>query len=369
MAGESQKKEIGMSQPFADLSLILKEFAVTTVEELFQKRTNGRQVRAIDVSEPPKLVSITSDKCKELCDKAGLQYEPGYYKRVIARTTTTEKPDRYGDIVRASGVNIDNYRRNPVVLFAHEHSQPPVGNSIKIWQDVNQKAWKSFDLYFDDKVDTTGRSDLVFRMVSSGAMPGGSIGFLPKQCKNDHTKKERESFGMGEYGVEYLSCDYLEHSACSVPANPECLLNTLKAIELGKFFAKPDLDKMEQLKLFNVELIDVFANSLGVKRTVSLPPAAAEEAPPASEENRAADTPPPPPPKEDDDEDEGNEPPEQQVIKIEGLDTVIDLLRQLVEQGLSNKASPEGKPSGEQDAKGSKGLKLHKLIDMTPKIF
>ena len=31
-----------------------------------------------------------------------------------------ESVDRYGDIIRASGWQLDNFRKNPVLLFAHD---------------------------------------------------------------------------------------------------------------------------------------------------------------------------------------------------------------------------------------------------------
>jgi hypothetical protein len=38
-----------------------------------------------------------------------------------------ETVDRYGDIIRASGWQLGNYRQNPVLLFGHQSDSLPVG--------------------------------------------------------------------------------------------------------------------------------------------------------------------------------------------------------------------------------------------------
>jgi len=265
-----------MLLPRDDLELMLREFGVKDLGELMQKRTSTDKVVKPSVfSEAPRRVEMTPDECKKLCEKCGLRYVPGYESRVIERVTTTELPDRYGDIVRAKGIDNANYRKNAVVLFSHNHGDFPVGKSIKEWIDKSINGWRSWDLYFNDEVDPTGKSDLTFRMVDSGAMPGGSIGFIPGTMKTDHTPEERSELGLGRFGVEYITCEKLEHSACSVPANPEALSNCLKSIEgkrLKALFAVKDVDRMVAEKMLNEELADVFASVLGVKRTISIAP-------------------------------------------------------------------------------------------------
>ncbi len=257
-----------------NLETLLKEFKAIDLVEMMKKRTTEKVIKAAVFSEAPKVVELTEDQCLKLCDKSGLRYRSGYERRVIERVTTTEQPDRYGDIVRYKGVDNSNYRKNAVVMFAHEHDNFPVGKSLKEWMDHAIKGWRSWDLYFDDDVDTTGRSDLTFRMVESGAMPAGSIGFMPKTANYDLTPKEREAMGLGKFGVEYVTCEKLEHSACSIPANPECLSNFLKSVEAKRLQAvlgKTELDRMEAQKMLDGNMLDVFASMLGVKRTVSLP--------------------------------------------------------------------------------------------------
>jgi hypothetical protein len=111
-------------------------------------------------------------------------------------------------------------------------------------------------------------------MVDSGAMPGGSIGFMPLQSIHDHTPEERAKLRLGKFGVEYISVEKLEHSACSVPANPEALSNCLKSIEhkrLISIFNSRDIDRMAAEKMLDEKLLDIFKNALGPTKTISIP--------------------------------------------------------------------------------------------------
>jgi hypothetical protein len=47
--------------------------------------------------------------------------------RTMRFVASDESVDRYGDIIRASGWQLENFRKNPVLLFAHDSRQPPVG--------------------------------------------------------------------------------------------------------------------------------------------------------------------------------------------------------------------------------------------------
>jgi len=253
-------------------------YGVKSFDELIHLKSDEKNVQTKAVSASvPKVVNITVDECKNLCFASGLEYAEGYEKRVIERVVTTEAVDRDGDIVRCHGVDNKTYRTNPVVLFAHNRSGLPVGKSIKEWIDETIKGWISWDLYFNDDVDTTGWSDLTFRFVKSGAMPAGSMGFLPLETKWNHTPKERADLGMGDYGVEYLRTEKLEHSACSVPANQEALARHLKSLDksmLLKEFGKGDVDAIKKVNALDENLIDVFNEVLfGKNKTVSVPSA------------------------------------------------------------------------------------------------
>ena len=57
------------------------------------------------------------------------------------------EPDRVGDIVNPTGWYLDNYLKNPVVLWAHQSGGiggaaiPPVGKAIKVWVKDDKELW------------------------------------------------------------------------------------------------------------------------------------------------------------------------------------------------------------------------------------
>jgi hypothetical protein len=235
-----------------------------------------KQVRSSVLTDNPRIVQITEDECRKLCDAVGFTFKTGYEKRVIERITTTESVDRDGDIVRVKGIDNKEFRMEPVVLFAHDKYNYPIGKSLKEWIDNVINGWKSWDIYLDNDIDTTGRSDLTFRMVQSGAMRGASIGFIAVTPKYDHTEEERKKIGLGKYGIEYLKIRKVEHSACVVPANQEALAASLKSLDskiLKGALTKSDLDTMEKNNMLEGNMIDVFYSVLGVQKTIIIPDA------------------------------------------------------------------------------------------------
>ena len=107
----------------------MKKLTISSL--MYLSKTNNEQFKEFDTSLPLRMVQMTAEECKALCDAIGLQYVPGYENRVIERVTSTETPDRMGDIVRAAGIDNKAYRKNPVVLFAHDHRNLPIGASLQ----------------------------------------------------------------------------------------------------------------------------------------------------------------------------------------------------------------------------------------------
>ncbi len=49
-----------------------------------------------------------------------------------------ESQDRLGDVIKADGWQLANFKKNPVFLYAHDQNIPPIGNVPKIWVDARQ---------------------------------------------------------------------------------------------------------------------------------------------------------------------------------------------------------------------------------------
>lgn len=224
----------------------------------------------IFAAKKPSLVSMTADECRKLCDKIGVVYSPGYEQRVLQYVVTNETKDRYGDVVRANGGMYDDYMKNPVMFFSHDYSTPPIGNTIKVWNDKAEKNVQAWGLFLDDAVDKSGLSDLIFRFAKSGFLKACSIGFIPLKAYQPKDDAEAEKLGLGKWGVEYQQWSMLEWSPCGIPANPTALQNTLKSI--GKLKVRQeDIYTAERFRLFeDVNLLDMFAEKMKLDKSISV---------------------------------------------------------------------------------------------------
>ncbi len=121
-------------------------------------------------------------------------------------TITTEAVDRDGDIIVASGMDLTNYRKNPVVLWAHDYRALPIGKctGIRAVGSSIQAEVQFASHDFAQEVKT---------LVDEGILKGASVGFLPI---------DYEPLPSGT-GYKHLRTQLMEWSICAVPSNPEAL--------------------------------------------------------------------------------------------------------------------------------------------------
>jgi phage head maturation protease len=193
------------------------------------------------ISLEPKNVTISKEEVKALAKKIGYVYQDGDEQRVFQLTFTDETIDRYGDIVKANGGDFKNYLSNPVVLPFHDSHAFPIGQTLKLSVDKTTNKVSGLILIVQESVDPTGTSEVFFKMLRTGLLKAGSIGFLPKKWTFPDEKMKKD-LGMSDYGVVFDEWELLEFSICSVPANPNALQNafenkTLSRDEVKKAFA------------------------------------------------------------------------------------------------------------------------------------
>lgn len=116
--------------------------------------------------------------------------------------------DRMGEVLDPKGVDLKNYQKNPVVLWAHDYSQPPIGKAMWVRRDGETIISK---VKFADTVFARE----IFGLYKDGYMKSFSVGFIPKDgVAGDGTKGPRYTFTKWEL---------LEYSAVPVPANPDAI--------------------------------------------------------------------------------------------------------------------------------------------------
>ena len=146
--------------------------------------------------------------------------DPTRSKRYIASDETV---DRMGDIVRVKGWNLENYAKNPQVLWAHNHRGLPIGSVVEMHKGIreNKPALIETVQYLNEGVNP--EADLVWNLVNSGHIKAVSVGFIPQESNYPLDPEERQALGLGPFGVEFLRQEQIELSNCAVPANPNAL--------------------------------------------------------------------------------------------------------------------------------------------------
>jgi len=139
-------------------------------------------------------------------------------KAVVARNNdpdawevvaSDETLDRYGDIIRASGWELKNYRANPIVLFGHS-SYDPIGTAES--RIEGKQLVSTIKLAADG---TSPVTDYYRAMIKQRILRAVSVGFMPTKPVTPIMDKEGRVTGF-----EYNGQELLEQSVVSVPANP-----------------------------------------------------------------------------------------------------------------------------------------------------
>ena len=134
----------------------------------------------------------------------------------IAGYANTTAKDRAGDIITADAwaKGVDNFRRNPVLLYQHKHDHC-IGNVNKI--QVDKKG-----IFVEASVsEAAEKNHGVQTLIKDGALKSFSVGFKVKDGKYN-----REDDTMMITDVELL-----EISVVSVPCNQDSLFSISKSFE------------------------------------------------------------------------------------------------------------------------------------------
>lgn len=119
---------------------------------------------------------------------------------------TTENLDRYNEVIKLDGWELEHYMKNPVVLWGHDHFTLPIGvaSSVEI---------------IDGKMIAKGKfaphqhAQDIRNLYDLGVVRATSVGFI---------EKERQ-------GNLITKAELIEFSFVSVPANPYALSTLVKA--------------------------------------------------------------------------------------------------------------------------------------------
>jgi len=123
-------------------------------------------------------------------------------------TISTKSVDRDGD--RIQFWRLDEYRRNPVVLYAHDNRDLPIARAVSVQERGNR-------LLSTAEFATSAFASTVLDLVDEGMLNAASIGFIP-----------REPIERNQHGGFDMGAELLEWSVVPVPANPGALVERAK---------------------------------------------------------------------------------------------------------------------------------------------
>jgi HK97 family phage prohead protease len=122
--------------------------------------------------------------------------------------------DRMGDIIEPAGWDTHNFLKNPVALWAHDSSSPPIGRASNIKVEGNRLMG---DIEFAER-DVYDFADTIYRMVENKFINAVSVGFLPLEWKWAEDDDDRR------WGMDFVRQELLEISVVPVPANAHALI-------------------------------------------------------------------------------------------------------------------------------------------------
>jgi HK97 family phage major capsid protein/HK97 family phage prohead protease len=120
-----------------------------------------------------------------------------------------ETPDRYGDIIKAAGWVLANFKANPIALFGHDNSFP-----IGVWEQVRVVGSELRAKLVPALKGTSQRIDEIISLVEQRVLKAASVGFKPLVAPESRP---------GNKGFIFTRQELLETSIVTVPANPAAL--------------------------------------------------------------------------------------------------------------------------------------------------
>lgn len=117
---------------------------------------------------------------------------------------STNALDAHGERIDVDGIDIKDYKKNPVVLWGHDGFNLPIAKATKVWKEGG-KLMARAKFYLKDEF-----ARKVYDYIADGYLNAVSIGGMVKE--------------WGEDGITIKSLLMKEFSVVSVPANQEALV-------------------------------------------------------------------------------------------------------------------------------------------------
>ncbi len=144
--------------------------------------------------------------------------------------------DRDAERVDPAGADLKNYKKNPVVLWAHDSRTPAIGKVLNPRVKDGQLVGK---VEFDSK-ENDPFAGMIAGKVRAGIIQAGSIGFKPNSVEFIEESKDPTR-------LIHRKWELLEFSICNVPANSNAMVqNSTEADEEKAVIPYANHGKMDE---------------------------------------------------------------------------------------------------------------------------
>ena len=175
----------------------------------------------------------------------GMEIQEG--ERADISFISTDAVDRDFEVLIPGGADFKQFKKNPVVTFAHNYSELPVGRALWVKRSKDPDGWLAKTQYTTKPDGWEGPwfPDAVFHLVKSGDLAGKSVGFIPTEMSAPTEKEIVKRPEMASVGTVIRKWLVLEYAVAPVQSNPDALMVAVgKAHESGIVIPEAITDEM-----------------------------------------------------------------------------------------------------------------------------
>jgi len=166
---------------------------------------------------------------------------------IIEVIASKEVSDRDSDIVKIGGMDLTDFKKNPVILWAHAHHELPIGKAISVDKVGNELRMK---IQFAKK-EEYAFANTVYSLVKGGYLNAVSVGFMADRESIEYTKEA--STGKTQRIINKSSL--YELSIVPVPCNQDALVIS-RAVDEGVITKSAFDDYTSKLQTVSTEVND-----------------------------------------------------------------------------------------------------------------
>lgn len=145
-------------------------------------------------------------------------------KQTMSFIASTDRPDRYGDVINQAGWDLEAYRSNPVILLNHDHNSLPIGKgNVRIGPE-GLMIDVDFDMEDPRAAEIAGK-------VERGYLNAVSVGFTPLKSESRASLPQEHSAYSNQGGSYFDKAELLEVSIVTIPANADATSVAAKSMD------------------------------------------------------------------------------------------------------------------------------------------